>query len=250
MGGVRVWNVATLQEALRVELPGVVCHCCCVSPSLHTIITGKNTQIQLAGITLASSLYIKDLLENLSGWSDGRLRGLGAESGRVVWTIDDAHHAGVNTICVLKDGSIVSGGRDGRVRLWRVEGVRVHMAASQKEHRGEVTHLALAPTETRVLSCSGDGSCILWRLPELERVYRLTAHTVFLGGQVLGSGEVVTVGSDGSVMVWDRQDGVLLADLPASTRPITTVTASSDDAALVTAGEDGVIKEAEFHRKA
>lgn len=77
---------------------------------------------------------------------------------------------------------------------------------------------------------------------ELERVYRLTAHTVFLGGQVLGSGEVVTVGSDGSVMVWDRQDGVLLADLPASTKPITTVTASSDDAALVTAGEDGVIK--------
>lgn len=77
---------------------------------------------------------------------------------------------------------------------------------------------------------------------ELERLYRLTAHTVFLGGQVLGSGEVVTVGSDGSVMVWDRQDGVLLADLPASCKPITTVTASSNDAALVTAGEDGIIK--------
>ena len=73
-------------------------------------------------------------------------------------------------------------------------------------------------------------------------MYRLTAHTVFLGGQVLGSGEVVTVGSDGSVMVWDRQDGVLLADLPASTKAITTVTASSDDAVLVTAGEDGIIK--------
>ena len=41
MGGVRVWNVASLQELLRVELPGVVCHCCCVSPSLHTIITGE-----------------------------------------------------------------------------------------------------------------------------------------------------------------------------------------------------------------
>lgn len=46
MGGVRVWNVATLQEALRVELPGVVCCCCRVSPSLHTIITGKDTPMQ------------------------------------------------------------------------------------------------------------------------------------------------------------------------------------------------------------
>lgn len=73
-------------------------------------------------------------------------------------------------------------------------------------------------------------------------MYRLTAHTVFLGGQVLGSGEVVTVGSDGSVMVWDRQDGVLLADLPASSKPITTVTASKDDATLVTAGEDATIR--------
>lgn len=73
-------------------------------------------------------------------------------------------------------------------------------------------------------------------------MYRLTAHTVFLGGQVLGSGEVVTVGSDGSVMVWDRQDGVLLADLPASNKPITTVTASRDDATLVTAGEDATIR--------
>ncbi|XP_045122499.1 cilia- and flagella-associated protein 52-like [Portunus trituberculatus] len=215
MGGVRVWNVASLQELLRVELTGIVCYCCCVSPSLHTIITG---------------------------WSDGRLRGLGAESGRVVWVMDDAHHAGVNTVCVLKSGKLVSGGRDGRVRVWAVDGRRVLMEASQKEHRGEVTHLALAPTETRVLSCSGDGSCILWSLPELERVYRLTAHTVFLGGQVLGSGEVVTVGSDGSVMVWDRHDGVLLADLPASNRPITTITASKDDATLVTAGEDATIR--------
>ena len=41
MGGVRVWNVASLQELLRVELSGIVCYCCCVSPSLHTIITGN-----------------------------------------------------------------------------------------------------------------------------------------------------------------------------------------------------------------
>ncbi|XP_071540531.1 cilia- and flagella-associated protein 52 [Panulirus ornatus] len=215
MGGVRVWNVRSLEEVLRVELPGLVCCCCCVTPTLHTIVTG---------------------------WSDGRLRGLGAESGRVLWTVDDAHHGSVNAVITVKTSHTVSGGRDGRVRVWLVEGSTVHMVATQKEHRGEVTHLALAPSHTRVLSCSGDGSCILWQLPELERIYSLTAHTVFLGGCVLSREEMATVGSDGSVLVWDRDDGALLADLPASTRPITTITVTSDDTTLVTAGEDAVIK--------
>lgn len=215
VGGVRVWNVRSLQEVLRVELPGLVCCCCSVTPTLHTIITG---------------------------WSDGRLRGLGAESGRVVWVVEDAHHGGVNTVVALTNDHVVSGGRDGRVRVWLPEGCGMRMTASQKEHRGEVTHLALAPSEARVLSCSGDGSCILWLLPELERMYRLTAHTVFLGGSLLKSGEIVTVGSDGSLLVWDHLDGTLLADLPASNTPITTIAATPDDATIVTAGEDAVIK--------
>lgn len=116
MGGVRVWNATSLLEALRVELPGVVCCCCCVSPFLHTIITGKDSQIPLTDILIKTLPSIFDLLETPSGWSDGRLRGLGAESGRVVWTVDDAHHGGVNTICILKSGNLISGGRDGRVR--------------------------------------------------------------------------------------------------------------------------------------
>ncbi|KAK8732236.1 hypothetical protein OTU49_006984, partial [Cherax quadricarinatus] len=35
VGGVRVWNVRSLQEVLRVELPGLVCCCCSVTPTLH-----------------------------------------------------------------------------------------------------------------------------------------------------------------------------------------------------------------------
>ncbi|KAK4297546.1 hypothetical protein Pmani_030046 [Petrolisthes manimaculis] len=130
------------------------------------------------------------LIDNTSGWSDGRLRGLGAESGRVLWVVDDAHHAGVNAVVTLPTGTIISGGRDGR----------------------------------------------------LERVKRLRAHTVFLGGVVLRCGEVVTTGSDGAVMVWDRLDGTLLADLPSSQQPLTCLAVTKDDSTLVTAGEDAVVR--------
>lgn len=59
---------------------------------------------------------------------------------------------------------------------------------------------------------------------------------------MLGCGEVVTAGSDGAVMVWDRLDGSLLADLPSSQQPITCLAATRDDATLVTAGEDSVVR--------
>lgn len=67
MGGIRVWNVASLQEALRVELPGVVCHCCCVSPSLHTIVTGEKIQIHSEHITHTFPPYNKTYLKILQG---------------------------------------------------------------------------------------------------------------------------------------------------------------------------------------
>ncbi|KAK7068108.1 hypothetical protein SK128_020816 [Halocaridina rubra] len=215
LGGVRVWNIRSLEEVLRVQLPGLVCCCCHVTHTLQTIV---------------------------SGWNDGRMRGLGAESGRLLWVVDDAHHGGVNTVITLRNGRVVSGGRDGRVRVWAQEGIGMRMVASQKEHRGEVTHLAVDETQDRILSCSGDGTCILWELPSLERVYNLSAHTVFLAGKILSSGEIVTVGSDGSVLVWECRDGVLLADLPTSSRPITSISANANNSTLVTAGEDAIIR--------
>ena len=80
----------------------------------------------------------------------------------------------------------------------------------------------------------------------MEKVFILTAHTVFFAGSILQSSEIVTVGSDGSLLVWDRSDGSLLADLPLvvpdTPRTLTDVITSDDDKVLVTAGEDSLIK--------
>lgn len=50
VGGVRVWNVRSLEEVLRVDLPGLVCCCCCVTPSLSTIITGNTINCMITGV--------------------------------------------------------------------------------------------------------------------------------------------------------------------------------------------------------
>lgn len=68
VGGVRVWNVRSLDEVLRVELPGLVCCCCCVTTTLHTIVTGTvthkrncHTSTGVASNTLLSGGSVKHL---------------------------------------------------------------------------------------------------------------------------------------------------------------------------------------------
>jgi len=52
----------------------------------------------------------------LSGWSDGKIRAFGPQSGKLLFTINDAHHKGVTAIAATPDSShIVSGGGEGEL---------------------------------------------------------------------------------------------------------------------------------------
>lgn len=52
----------------------------------------------------------------ISGWSDGKIRGFGPQSGKLLYTINDAHHKGVTAIaCTSDSGRIVSGGEEGEM---------------------------------------------------------------------------------------------------------------------------------------
>lgn len=76
----------------------------------------------------------------------------------------------------------------------------------------------------------------------MEPVFSLKADTVFLDACLLSRQEIVTVGADGSVMVWYRVDGSLIAELQTSQHPLTSVNATENDEMLVTSEEEGNIK--------
>lgn len=57
----------------------------------------------------------------LSGWGDGKIRGFGPQSGKLLFTINDAHQKAVTAIASTGDSSrIISGGEEGMVRVWRL----------------------------------------------------------------------------------------------------------------------------------
>jgi hypothetical protein len=50
----------------------------------------------------------------ITGWSDGRVRAFGPQSGKLVYTINDAHHKAVTALAATPDaGRIISGGEEG-----------------------------------------------------------------------------------------------------------------------------------------
>ena len=57
----------------------------------------------------------------LTGWSDGKIRAYGPESGQEKLVIHDAHHGAICALAGTHDSArIISGGSDGKVRVWDV----------------------------------------------------------------------------------------------------------------------------------
>lgn len=81
----------------------------------------------------------------MKGWNDGKIRAIGPESGRMLFTINDAHKGGVTALAVTnKSGNdtyrIISGGMDGQVRVWRISSNVQVLEHALKEHKGISFH--------------------------------------------------------------------------------------------------------------
>jgi WD40 repeat protein len=71
----------------------------------------------------------------ISGWSDGKIRGFGPQSGKLLYTINDAHHKAVTAIAVTSDSSrIISGGEEGERHTLHVTCVFAALHPSSCRH--------------------------------------------------------------------------------------------------------------------
>ena len=69
----------------------------------------------------------------ISGWSDGKIRAFGPQSGKLLYTIHEAHQGAVTAISATPDSTrIISGGEEGMVRMWAIHPKSQVMTASMK----------------------------------------------------------------------------------------------------------------------
>ncbi|KAG9392381.1 WD domain G-beta repeat [Carpediemonas membranifera] len=216
-GCIRLWQTATRKELLRIEVPKVVCNCVEFTPDGHTII---------------------------SGWSDGRIRAFGPQSGKLLYVIENAHNS-VTALAPTHDCTrIVSGGANGDVRVWRIGSMSQSMLASMKGHKSAVNQVAIRADDSEALSASADGSCNTWSLTAHQRVQSFLAPTCFNSAVYHpDESQVLTTGSDRKLGWWDAVDGEIIRELEGSiSGALNSLDIAPDGETFVSGGHDTLVK--------
>lgn len=188
---IRIWNAKNRQELLRIQVNNIEAHC--VS-------------------------FMRDGKSILSGWSDGKIRSFFPQSGKLMYVINDAHAHGVTALASTTDSArLVTGGMEGEIRVWRIGKTVQKMEASIKEHRNRVWGIQITSTNLQAVSCSADGSCIVWDLKTFHRDQCFFQPTLFK--QVCyhpDEGQIITTGSDRKITYWGIFDGSAIRHLEGS----------------------------------
>ncbi|KAL0233659.1 hypothetical protein PCE1_002169 [Barthelona sp. PCE] len=189
---IRLCNLHTGAELIRIMVPNERCLC--------------------LTFTCDSSAII-------SGWSDGKIRAFGPKSGKLLWTINDAHEE-VTAVCAgFNSGDLLlSGGSKGSVRVWRVSRHVQTFVAELKEHSGRITDLTLRSDELEAVSTSADGSCVVWDMTRLSRRITMLESTFFeTVSYGATEGHIVCGTSDQRLIYYDAYNGSIIRELKVPT---------------------------------
>jgi WD40 repeat protein len=192
---IRVWHAVQRRELLRIQVPNQACLCVCINRE---------------GSTIAS------------GWDDGKVRAFSPETGKLLFTIADAHMEAVTAIAFTHAGTkLVTGGKDGRVRTWGLSARSQAMELSFKEHKKEVTSVTVSANDEEALSSSADGSCVVWNLRRGTRANAFFASTIFRAVTYHpDESQLLTVGSDRKITYWDTADCTAIRVMDGSTEEV------------------------------
>lgn len=221
---IRVWNNMTGKELLRIRVDGKICNGVDITNDGQCIV---------------------------SGWNDGVIRAYTPESGKLMWEQDNAHNKGVTALVCRNDStSFLSGGGEGKLRLWEVErfvkNPQIRMT-EMKEHTAEITCIKVKRDDTECVTASFDGSCIVWDLMATPPVRRsvVFANTHFMSVcYSRDESQILTTGSDRKIAYWDVHDGNAIRDIEGSkSSDLNGLDISPIDGDhFVTGGEDKLVK--------
>ncbi|CAH8592217.1 unnamed protein product [Schistosoma turkestanicum] len=237
---IRVFNKLNQHELLRINIPNMTCYC---------------TDILQDGTAI------------ISGWDDSRIRAFYPETGRLMFTIQNAHKKGVTALCTTSTcDRIISGGGEGQVRVWDVKETRpLHcnrqkrtdksnstpestfssiLVATMNEHTNAVSCIQISKDDKSCVSASEDSTCIVWCLETFHRKQIIFSNTLFRCVCYHPTEcQIITSGTDRKIGYWEVYDGSLIRQLDGSrTGSINGMDITIDGNTFVTGGNDKLVK--------
>lgn len=161
---------------------------------------------------------------------------------QIVGTLEG--HAGpVTALTRMADGSVLSGGADGRILRWDFDGSGP-ISRRADCHRDCVSAIAVHPAERRAVSAGHDGEIRTWSLPDGKPVGVFALH----GWKCMSAAftpdgqQVVSGGTDGKIRLWEWPTGRAVAVLAGHRSPVNRVLVTGDGRHVLSASDDATIR--------
>ena len=139
-----------------------------------------------------------------------------ANAKQIVHVTDLKGHVGsVVALTVSPDGNVLaSGGTDGTVRLWDIQGQKQLMVL--QGHTQDVTGVVFSPDGTTLASSSRDETIRLWNIQTGQQIATFNSHIDLLDLSFNNDGTLMAATSIAQVQLWDVKKQSLLSTLQNS----------------------------------
>lgn len=109
---------------------------------------------------------------------------------------------------------MVSGGYEGRLIVWPIEGVQPEPMAQIEGHQGWIRSVSIHPSTGLLVSAGNDGQIALRSLPDLKLIRSWPAHDchIYQVAFVQDGKELISADLKGTIRVWDPATGNLLRE--------------------------------------
>ncbi|CAH8664233.1 unnamed protein product [Schistosoma rodhaini] len=241
---IRVFNKINQHELLRINIPNMTCYCIDI---------------------------LRDGAAIISGWDDSKIRAFYPETGRLMYTIQNAHKKGVTALCSTSTcDRIISGGGEGQVRVWDIREAQpannqlhrsrlkrtdksnsiqnsnysTKLVAAMYEHTNAVSCIQISRDDKSCVSASADSTCIIWCLETFRRKQIIFSNTLFRCVCYHPTEcQIITSGTDRKIGYWEVYDGSLIRQLDGSrTGSVNGMDITDDGDTFVTGGNDKLVK--------
>ncbi|HEV7514663.1 MAG TPA: caspase family protein [Thermoanaerobaculia bacterium] len=189
----------------------------------------------------------------------GALRLYASASLQLLAVVPKAHSGKALAVAFTGDGSyVVTGGHDGKVKVWTLKGEPFADLARGARHDGDVVMVAGLPPGRKVLSVGKDGKVILWQVDTQQALRPTEVNSGVRSAAMGGDGKTLALGlqlltgnrfrsghlgslaheiqTDDRVRLIDADNGTQLRDMEGERQDLDTVAVTPDGRFVASAG--------------